>query len=303
MPVNDVSLSANALAEASAGLAGVAAEFTEELGSAPTLAEFLEIVGWALPARSAATDGTFADPLRFKVTLKGNEPYRSDTASRVPELNDHLFADAAEHHAALVEAMHTASNVPVTPLQFASALLQVLHSGQIILADVAPQDIRNLIADVPKKRIARPKPGDVLAIPARNGGFHMAVVLVQNRFGCALGLFHGTSAKGRLDTGLCRSPRKYPVYTNDHLVMNGTWRIVDHDASLLALFSSDPVIYHRPNAWKGIDTGEFGAAETSDGTLRMIGPDEAREIGLQNGTYRPARLAEMLQKQLDEAVG
>jgi hypothetical protein len=298
--VNNVSLSAIALGNASSGLAEAAAEFADELGSAPTLAEFLEIVGWALPTRSTATDGTFTEPLRFKVTLKGNKPYRSAGTSRVPELNDHLFEDAREHHAALVQAMRTASGAPITPLQFASALLQVLRSGRIILADVAPEDIRKLTAELPKKRIAKPVFGDVLAIPARNGGCHIAVVVAQNRFGCALGLFHGVSAHGRLDAGLRRSPGRYPVYTGDHLVTNGTWKIVDHDASLLALFPSDPVIYHGPNAWPGFDAGEFGAAETADGTVRLIGPDEAREVGLQDGTYRQTRLAAMLQKQLDD---
>jgi len=103
MGVNEVSLSASDLGEASSGLAKVAAEFADELGSAPTLAEFLDIVGWALPTNSAATDGTFTEPLRFKVTLKGNKPYHSDKTSRVPELNDHLFVEAREHHGALVE--------------------------------------------------------------------------------------------------------------------------------------------------------------------------------------------------------
>ena len=42
----------------------------------------------------------------------------------------------------------------------------------------------------------------MLAIPASDGGYHMAVVVAQNCFGCALGLFHGTSAQGRLDSGL-----------------------------------------------------------------------------------------------------
>jgi len=304
MPANDVSLSASALGEASSGLAEVAAEFADEWGGAPTLAEFLELVGWALPANSAATDGTFSQPLKFKVGLKGNKPYRSDTPSRVPELNDHTFEDARAHHVVLVEKVRTTVDAPVTPQQFASAILQVLQTGRITLADVRSEDVRKLTADVPEKRIARPRPGDVLAIPARDGGCHMAVVVARNRFGTALGLFHGTSAQGRLDADLRRRPRKHPVYTDDNLVLDGTWKVVGHDASLLALFPSDPVIYHQPNAWcrqPGIaDTGQFGAAETADGTLRLIDPDEAREVGLQDGTYRQGCMAAYLQKQLDD---
>jgi hypothetical protein len=295
-----VSLSVPALGEAASGLAEVAAEFADELGSPPTLAEFLELLGWAIPINNEALDGTFAEPLRFKVTLAGDKPYRSDAASRVPELNDHLFEDARTHLGDLAERMRDAADAPVTPARLASAILKALQSGQIVLADVAATDIRKLIADVPRKRIARPKPGDVLAIPAGSGGYHLAVVLALNQFGTALGLFRGTSPQGRLDAGLRRTPRKYPVYTDNSLVMNGAWKTVDHDDSLLALFPADPPIYHRPNAWPGIvDTGTFGAAETADGTLRFIGPDEAREVGLADGTYRQVTLADYLQKQLD----
>ena len=301
MGVNDVSLSAGALDEASSGLAEVAAEFADELGAPPTLAEFLELLGWALPANTDATDGTFIAPMTFKATLRGNKPYRSDARSRVPELNDHLFEDAREHHVALVEDVHASGGAPATPQQFASAILQVLRSGRIILADVKPEDIHKLIADVPKKRVAKPKPGDVLTIPARGGGYHMAVVLAHNRFGMSLGLFHGISAQGRLDASLRGAARKYPVHTNWDLVADGTWKVVQRDESLLPLFPADPCIYHRPNAWPGIaDTGEFGAAETSDGKLRLIGPDEAREIGLLDGTYKQVQLSAYLQKRLDD---
>ena len=128
-------------------------------------------------------------------------------------------------------------------------------------------------------------------------------MVTLNRFGTALGLFRGTGARARLDANLRRAPRKLPVYTDNGRVADGTWKIVGHDDSLLALFPSDPPIYHRPNAWRGIDTGEFGAAETADCTLRLIGPDEAREVGLQDGTYRQVCHAAWLQKLLDDEAG
>jgi immunity protein 26 of polymorphic toxin system len=300
MGVNDVSLPAVALDEASSGLAEIAAEFAEELDGPLTLAEFLELLGWAAPSESEAIDGVFTQPFRFKVVLKGNKPYRNDVPSRVHDLDDHPFEEAREHNRVLVERMCAARDAPVTPQQFASAILQVLRTGRIILADVKPENIRKLSADVPKKRIAKPKPGDVLAIPAKNGAYRMAVVITRNKFGTALGLFQGTSAEGRLHAGLRRAPRKIPIYTSTDLIADGTWRIVGHDDSLLALFPSDPPIYHRANAWPGVDTGEFGAAETGDGTLRLIGPDEAREVGLQDGIYRhPVHHAAWLQKLLD----
>jgi hypothetical protein len=300
--VNDAALPAEAVDEAASGLAAVAAGFAEEVGGAPTLAEFLEILGWAIPARDDATDGTFPEPLRFKVGLAGNKRYGSDKASRVPELNDHLFEDARGYNTTLARRLNAASGAPVTPQQFASALLQVLRTGKIVPADVKGEDIRKITAEVPKKRAAKPKVGDVVGIPAKEG-YRLGVVLAQDRFGTALGLFDGTSAQGRLDAALRRSPRKHPVYTDDGQVKNGAWKVLDHDESLLSLFPAEPAIYHRPGAWPGIDTGEHGAAETADGTLRMIGPDEAREVGLQDDSYRQAYAAAYLQKHLDEQDG
>src|SRR5262245_41718546 len=149
MGVNDVSLPPSAVDEASSGLAEIAAEFAEELGGPLTLAEFLELLGWAVPSGSEAIDGLFIQPLRFKVALKGNKSYRNDVPSRVHDLDDHPFEEAREHNRVLVERMWAASDAPVTPQQFASAILQVLRTGRIILADVKPEDIRKLTADVP----------------------------------------------------------------------------------------------------------------------------------------------------------
>jgi hypothetical protein len=156
-----VSLSSAALSEASSGLAEMAAALADELGSPPTLAELLELLGWVIPTSSEVIDGMWRKPLRFKVALTGNKLYRGNAASRVPDLGDHLVEDARNHHRVLVERMRATSGAPVTPQQLAAAILQVLRSGRIILADVKPEDIRTLFPDMPKKRLAKPKRRDL----------------------------------------------------------------------------------------------------------------------------------------------
>ncbi|MET8759532.1 hypothetical protein [Lentzea sp. NPDC004782] len=281
------------------GLAGVATDFADEVGGPPTLGEFLEIVGWSVPVAGETLEDTFPEPLRLTATLRGNKRYVSESASRVAELNDHVFEDAREHLRLMAVRLREESGAPVTPKQFASALLEVLRTGQIALADVSGEDVAKLTAEVPKKRAAKPTPGDLLAIPARSGGYRLAVVLAENRFGTALGLFDQVSPTGRLDSAVRASARRHAVYTDDGLVRNGTWRVVGHDDGLRAVFPADPPIYHRPGAWPGIDTGEHGAAETADGTMRLIDADEAREVDLQ-GAYRQVYVAAYLQKVLDD---
>ena len=75
--MNDVLLPESALNETTSGLAEVATEFADEIGGAPTLAEFLEILGWAVPVNSDVLDGGFPEPLTFKASLPGNKRYES----------------------------------------------------------------------------------------------------------------------------------------------------------------------------------------------------------------------------------
>ncbi|HEY1574646.1 MAG TPA: hypothetical protein VGG05_25165 [Pseudonocardiaceae bacterium] len=287
--VDDAALPDDALTEAADGLAEVAVEFADELGSAPTFAEFLEILGWSLP------DSDLPTPLPLRAVMKGNKRYAGPGPSRVGELNDNVFEEA---RAALVPLFGVLKG-SITPESFASVLLRMVNGGRIGFADIDGADVRKVVADVPKKRVAKAEIGDVLAIPV-SGGHRIGVVVAKNRFGSALGLFEGLSPTGRLTAQLRAAPRKYPVYTEESLVKNGTWQIVGHDDTLVELFPADPEIYHKPGAWPGIDTGEFGAAEPADGPLRLIDAAEAREVGLSDGTYRQTYPAAFLQKVLAE---
>jgi hypothetical protein len=120
-------------------------------------------------------------------------------------------------------------------------------------------------------------------------------------FGIALGLFEGISAVPRLSEKLGRAVRRLPIYTDEHLIADGTWRVVGHDEQLLPLFPSQPEIYHGPdNIFNSPRIGEFGAAETADETLRQITREKAIEVGLLDNTYRQTYVSDHLQELLNE---
>jgi hypothetical protein len=52
--------------------------------------------------------------------------------------------------------------------------------------------------------------------------------------------------------------------------------------------------------WPGVDLGEFGAAESPAGIIRLIGAQEAREVGLLGGAYQQTYMGEVLQQLLDD---
>lgn len=296
--MNEVPLPESALADAASGLAEVATEFTDEVGGPPTLAEFLEILAWAIPTNSDALSDGFPETLPLRANLKGNKRYSSAESSRVGELNDNVFEEARDYLLTLCRQLKAVTDKQVTPEWFAAAMLQVLNTDRVTLADVSGSDVRKLTAEAPKKRAAKAEIGDLLAIPLEQGGYRLAVVVARNRFGTALGFFDGVSTNGRLTAELRATPRKHPIYTEESLIKNGTWQIVAHDDTLPTLFPTNPEIYHKPGAWPGIDTGEHGAAEPADGPLRLIDSEEATEIGLKDGSYRQTYPAAYLQKRL-----
>jgi hypothetical protein len=174
----------------------------------------------------------------------------------------------------------------------------LLRDSDIELKDVRGGEVA-AVTLTPAK-FAKPKPGAVVAIPAAGGGYRLASVITRNAFGTAFGIVDGVVAVPDVGAaaGLPVLPR--PYYTDDHAVTDGVWRVVGYDDVLWARFPQDPEIYHQPPSQvPGIDLGEFGGAETAGGELRLIGADEAREVGLGAG-YQQTLSPEELQQLLDE---
>lgn len=299
--MTDIPLTAADRDDLAARFGEVTADVADELGGAPALAELLDVLKWSVPPNSDALDGSFQVPCPFTATLSGNKRYRPEGESRVPELNDDAFEQTREILAALAEKLQRGSGSPVAPQDFAAGLAQVLRAAGLELADTNTAQLRRLATTARKRRITL-APGDVLAIPVP-AGYRLAVVITRNRFGTALGLFDGTTPSPRPSTDVLRRPRTPALYTEESRAKDGTWPVVHHDEELLANFPESPEVHHAPGAWPGIDTGEHGAAETGEGTMRFIDAAEAREVGLADGSYRQTRTAADLQKQLSTGTG
>ncbi|WP_432066372.1 hypothetical protein [Streptomyces sp. C10-9-1] len=273
-------------------LAALSNEFAAQVGKRPSLGELLELLGWA-------SHGVYPAPLAFKAKLKGGRRYSGLSRSLVGELNDSTFIDAASFLASIAEG---ASGQPLSPSGLASSLVLTLKESGISLEDVAGEEVAELTVDTAKKP-AKPRIGDVLAIPVSGGEYRMASVVARNRFGTALGFLRGRFSVPRPVSGERLAARQFPIYTDDRLVATGAWRVVGHDESLLSLFPAEPEIYHAPDLrWPGIDLGEFGAAEKPSGEIRLIGIDEARAVGLLDGTYRQSYLGEFLEQFMEDSV-
>jgi len=148
------------------------------------------------------------------------------------------------------------------------------------------------------------KVGDIVAIPAKNGEYFIAVILVKNPFGVAYGFFKRTSGIKPISIDLHPPVEPHPIYSGDPSMAHGRWKIIGHDERLLSLFPADPEIYHyqhkdKPNP----DIGPYGSGETASGKLRPLTKEEAEELGLASGEYRQTYLPEVLEEHLNAKLG
>jgi hypothetical protein len=122
----------------------------------------------------------------------------------------------------------------------------------------------------------------VLAIPALDGVYHLALVIARNRFGTALGPLRGGTAFPRLDGSERYQAGSRPIYTDEQLIADGAWPIVGHADDLLSLFPGEPELYHAPDLlWSGRQQiGEFAAAESPTGAMRQLDRREAERVGV-----------------------
>jgi hypothetical protein len=280
-------------------LARVVKLFEEELDDSPSLGELLEILSASVPTNSEfSIELPLVLPLKAKVG--GNRPYRGSRKSRTPDLNDAVFVEAADFLSYLSRGLAEINDgTVVAPDELAAGILQALNDSELALKDVAMNEVVSLQSESPRK-VTRARRGDVVAIPDKKGNYHLAVVVARNRFGMALGVLRGISRYPRVE-----SPDRYraassAIYTDEHLVTDGTWPIIDHVEDLLSLFPDEPEIYHPPDLLSGPEVGEFGAAETSSGRLRNITKQEAEDVGLLNDAYRQVYLSEHLQELVEK---
>lgn len=275
------------------GLEALVADIAEELeGGMPTLGGLLEVLGWSAPPYVAL-------PLSYKVALENGKRYKKPADDIAGELSDAIFTDASDL-LARIAPRDDEGDPKSAALTLDAALTKLLQDSDIEFKDVRGGQVAGVTL-APTKRPARPKPGTVLAIPAAGGGYRLASVITRNRFGTALGIVDGVVAIPSVGAakGMPVLPR--PFYTDDRAVADGTWRVVGHDDALRMRFPQDPEIYHEsPSPFPGVNVGEFGAAETADGSMRLIDADEAREVGL-GVDYRQGLMSETLQAMLDKA--
>lgn len=287
--------------------------FAGEIGRRPSSHELLEILGWALISlpESALEDFNPRQIASLRPQVKKNakpfQPWASTTTgnSEVGSLNDSIFVVANDFLLDLTHAIKADTGNPPTLNGLAALLTEGLHdSKDTLLIDLAPSDIQGIKIETLGKQKISVNVGDIVAIPALDGKYFIALVLSKDAFGLAFGLFQGSHQARPLSINAHPPTMKYPIHSDDRLIVKKQWRIVGHNADLCVLFPAEPEIYHYPRTGKGYEKiGPYGSGETASGKLRDLTHEEAEEIGLLNESYRPFYMSEHLGKFLNSKLG
>jgi hypothetical protein len=173
-----------------------------------------------------------------------------------------------------------------------------------LLSDVNVQAVEKLTPKVAPHKRVKLKPGDILAIPRRKGGYYFVIFITSNQFGDAFGIFVGHKKIPYVSPKWNPTPVKYPVYSGDALVVKGRWKRVGDREDLLRLFPKSPEIYHsKSDDSEDDEIGRYGSGETASGKLRNLAESEAKEIGLTQETYRQVILEEEFEDHLQDTLG
>ena len=213
-------------------------------------------------------------------------------------MNDNTFVIASDFVVQLTDAFKEEEKRPPALAEFCR-LLQAGFERAEGVVEKPPLPLK-IKAEVRKKKTIACKVGDLVAIPAQNREFFMALVLAKNQFGVALGFFQGTSIIRSISIHSHPPIEPHPIYTGEEFIETGRWRIIGHDDALLSLFPAEPEIYHYQYQDKprpGI--GPYGSGETISGRLRPLTKEEAEDLGLLTGTYRAVYLPDLLEEYLD----
>jgi hypothetical protein len=283
----------------------IADESGRELGRPPTSRELFEILTWGL--RSTRGE-VLADVMPAQVAAlepvlrSGVHGVGGDEPADVQGLNDASFVLATELFADMADAVRKQHGGAPTLATACEILVQALaRCDDDMLSDVAPKDVVRIEAERhPDNRGSAPRIGDVVAIPLRDGSHALAVVLADDVFGVAYGLFRPPAPPRPLSRDAHPPVEPHPVYSSDEPVAGGRWRVVGHDKGLVELFPR-PEIFHRPDPDEP-DVGPHGAAETASGELRALSREEAEAIGVLEPDFRQTWEPDALEEHLSALV-
>lgn len=283
---------------ASRDLKELSNEFADASGRPPRLKEVLALIGDALQSNreDLLRDVNGPSVNRLVAISSGNKHPLPAGEESLSDSTDSVYVVASDLVHDISARFTSIGGERPSIAEFCDILAQAISRCPVdSISDVPESGVIQLTAELSKPSRAKPRIGDIVAIPSPSSLPYVASVVARNRFGTAYGFFKDPAQPKRLSSQHHPDVLRHPIYSTEIAIASGRWKIVGHDEQLLSLFPADPEIFHRAGKPQ---TGTFGAAETASGAMRIIDAQEAEEIGLLNGGYRQTYICEFLENQL-----
>lgn len=238
--------------------------------------------------------------------------------SVILDLDDHCFVLAGDYLTDLCRQVEKEAGRKPSIEELCELLTWGLRSCSLdILADVNPCNVLALKPKLLRKGKITVKPGDLVAIPARGGGYYFTVFITQEwADGPAFGIIKGKYTLKPPSEDWQPDTLQPPVYSDNRLIASGRWRVIGNYPHLLKLFPEHPEIYYPHKAaalvcstGKGAiirpgEVGPYGSAVTPGGRgVRHVSKEEAEALGLLSGEYHQGLLAEEFEEFLERRLG
>ncbi|OYW21525.1 MAG: hypothetical protein B7Z55_05705, partial [Planctomycetales bacterium 12-60-4] len=190
--------------------------------------------------------------------------------------------------------------------------------------------VQQLVAKVRKRGKVRPQVGDVIAIPAKSGGYWLTCYLgLFGRFGHGFGLIHGRYPLRTLPENWQPQIVSPVIFAEYDGLSTGRWKVVGHSLTLRAQFPENPEAFQLTNlphyariprdvidavaiaesansyAGRQHDDDIIDLSPYFGGTcfLRRVPHAEAAEIGLLDGSYISGATCDQLEAYLERRFG
>jgi hypothetical protein len=246
--------------------------------------------------------------------------------SRIGNLNDHCFNLATE----LVVEVCRAFEEELDDKPTISELCELLYwgirsSAPDMLKDINVENLVELRPRISRRKKVRPKPGDVVGIPANKDGVFLVLYLgLFGHFGHAFGILGGLHKRKPPAAGWQPQAIARPFFTGLEAIASGRWSIIANRPDWLKLFPNEPEYYHCKSDFVNDDKiGPYGSAETASAyegkrdrpdvvdyssatsrcVLRHLSKQEAREIGLLDTGFFQCGLEEQVEAYLKKLLG
>lgn len=221
------------------------------------------------------------------------------------KLGDTCFNLASELFQEIARIFEEETGNKPTVEEVCEILLSTLRASSAdLFRDTNPMSVTRLTPTIVRKSKVTLKPGDVIAIPRKKGGYYFAVYVGKNFHGLGLAVFRETSRVLQIpDNWKPHLAFWFPLYTELTPMVEGRWLIVGNRPDLTDVLPHGLEVFHKRYEHSSDKIGPYGNAESADKKSRHLTKAEATDMGILDDAWSAVYLTSRMEAFLNKRLG